>query len=276
MEWEEQKQLLEIVQPYIKEKKINNIRISTRPDAIDKKQLKLLKKYHVKTIELGVQSSNNYILAKCQRGHGFEEVKKASRLIRWNRFELGHQMMVGLPDSTEKDDLQTAKDLIKLKPKMVRIYPVLVIRGTKLAEEYYKDEFQPLNVIQAVERCKEIVTMFRKKNIQVIRVGLQNSDTIDEPIKKESDVLAGPYHPAFGQLVEDAIWYDRISEEIKKINAKVLQVEIESSIENRNYIIGHKQENLKRLKEIYAVEANFKENHQLKGDKFLIKIIKQA
>ena len=104
IEVEKQEELLQAVQSYIKSKKVNSIRLSTRPDAIDKPILKMLKKYHVKTIELGVQSSNNYILARCKRGHSFEDVIKASKLIRWYGFKLGHQMMVGLPESSEKDD----------------------------------------------------------------------------------------------------------------------------------------------------------------------------
>ena len=133
---EKQIELLEAVQPYIKRKKVNSIRCSTRPDYISKDILKMLKKYHVKTIELGVQSSNDYILSKVKRGHTFEDVKKASKLIRKYRFTLGHQMMVGLPESTLLDELNTAKDLAKLKPKIVRIYPVLVIKGTALLEDY--------------------------------------------------------------------------------------------------------------------------------------------
>ena len=163
IEREKQEELLSAVQPYIKEKKVDSIRLSTRPDAIDKDILRMLKKYNVKTIELGVQSTNNYILARCKRGHSFEDVKKASKLIRFYRFNLGHQMMVGLPDSTEKDDIQSAKDIIKLRPKMVRIYPVLVIKGTELEEEFNKGDFTPLTVGQAVERSKEIVKLFEQK-----------------------------------------------------------------------------------------------------------------
>ena len=253
IEREKQEELLSAVQPYIKEKKVDSIRLSTRPDAIDKDILRMLKKYNVKTIELGVQSTNNYILARCKRGHSFEDVKKASKLIRFYRFNLGHQMMVGLPDSTEKDDIQSAKDIIKLRPKMVRIYPVLVIKGTELEEEFNKGDFTPLTVGQAVERSKEIVKLFEQKNIRVIRVGLQNTDTITDSENKESEVVAGPYHPAFGQLVEDAIWYDKIVDEIKKINAKVIKVEIEANSKNINNIVGHKKENLEKLKDTYAL-----------------------
>lgn len=271
-----QEELLTAVQPYIKNKKVNSIRLSTRPDAIDKDILNFLKKNHVKTIELGVQSTNNYILARCKRGHNFEDVKKASKLIRWYGFNLGHQMMVGLPDSSEKDDIQTAKDIIKLKPKMVRIYPVLVIKGTELEEEYNKKDFIPLNVSQAVERSKEIVKLFRKKNIEVIRTGLQNTDSISSPEKEGSEVIAGPYHPAFGQLVEDAIWYDKITDEIKKINSKVIRVEIQANKANVNNIIGHKKENIKRLKDTYALIATVKENDKIRQNDFKIKVLEVA
>ena len=272
----EQEELLEAVQPYIKEKKVDSIRLSTRPDAIDKEILKMLKKYNVKTIELGVQSSNNYILKKCKRGHTFEDVKKASKLIRWNGFKLGHQMMVGLPESTSKDDYQTAKDIVKSKPKMVRVYPVLVIKGTELEDEYNKEEFMPLTVVQAVERSKDIVNLFRKHNIEVIRTGLQNTDKISDPTSKESEVIAGPYHPAFGQLVEDAIIYDKVVEEIKKINAKVIRIEIETNSENVNNVVGHKRENINKLKDTYAVIAKVKVNNKIKPGRFKINVIETA
>ena len=153
---ETQKRLLSVAYEYVKSKQIDGIRISTRPDYIDRQTLKRLKKFKVKTIELGVQSTNDYILSKCKRGHTYQDVKRASRLIRLFGFTLGHQMMVGLPESTRLDELNTARDLAKLKPKIVRIYPVLVIRDTELEQEYLKGEFEPLELGQAVEICKEL------------------------------------------------------------------------------------------------------------------------
>ena len=135
IEKEQQEKLLKVAYQYIKKGDVQSIRISTRPDYIDRETLKMLKKYKVKTIELGVQSTNNYILQRANRGHTFEDVKKASKLIRRYRFILGHQMMVGLPESNRIDEINTAKALIKLRPKMVRIYPVLVVKGTKLEKE---------------------------------------------------------------------------------------------------------------------------------------------
>lgn len=269
-----QEELLQAVQPYIQNKKVHSIRISTRPDAIDKQILRRLKRYHVKTIELGVQSMNNYILNRCQRGHTVEDVKKASKLIRLHGFILGHQMMVGLPESTMQDEINTTKEMIKLKPKIVRIYPVLVIKDTPLAVEYEKEEYIPLTVTQAVERCKEVVALFNQKKINVIRIGLQNTEEISDPSKEASQVAAGPFHPAFRQLVEAGLWYDSILKEIKKINTKVIQVKILANSENINNIIGHKKENIVKLKEVYDVDVIVEASEEIKPGKFKIEILK--
>ena len=273
IEKEKQEELLEAVQEYIHNKKVHSIRVSTRPDCIDKDILKRLKKYNVKTIELGVQSTNNYILSRCKRGHTVEDVKKASKLIRRYGFILGHQMMVGLPESTKQDEINTAKELIKLKPEIVRIYPVLVIKDTELAEEYQRGEYTPLTVGQAVERCKEIVDLFNRKKITVIRIGLQNTEEITDPSLKESSVVAGPYHPAFRQLVESSMWYDSIVNEIKKVNAKVKKVRIKANDKNVNNIIGHKKENITKLKEVYDVDVIIEKDDNIKPGKFEMEIL---
>ena len=221
-----QNELLEAANEFIKQGRVNSIRLSTRPDYIDKS---ILKRYNVKTIELGVQSANDYILANCQRGHTFEDVKKASKLIRLYGFTLGHQMMIGLPESTKLDEINTAKALIKLKPKIVRIYPVLVIK---------------------------------------------NTEEITDPSEESSQVIAGPYHPAFRQLVESGMWYDEIVQKIKKFNIKVMQVTIKANPENINNIIGHKKENVLKLKEFYDVDVVVKPDENIKKGKFEIEIDK--
>lgn len=274
IEQEKQKELLEAAYEFIKTKQIQSIRISTRPDYIDKERLELLKKYGVKTIELGVQSTNDYILKKCKRGHTFEDVKKASKLIRRHGFILGHQMMIGLPESTKIDELNTAKDLAKLRPKIVRLYPVLVIKGTELEKEYQNGEYEPIPLLQAVERCKELYYFFTNKKITVIRMGLQNTDIISNPKNAKSEVVAGPYHEAFGQLVEDSIWYDSILEKIKKFNVKVKEIAIKVNPENINNVVGHKKENIKKLKDLYDVDTKIIQSKEIKPGKFEIEILK--
>ena len=272
---EEQEMYLKTAYDYIKEKKIDGIRISTRPDYIDKHTLKRLKKYKVKTIELGVQSTNDYVLELCRRGHTFEDVKKASKLIRRYGFDLGHQMMVGLPESTEKDEITTAKDLIKLKPKMVRIYPVLVIKGTALEKQYLAGEYEPLELRQAVERCKELCYLFGKKKIKVIRIGLQNTDTICNPENQESEVVAGPYHETFRQLVESSIYYDTIVNKIKKYDVKVKEIEVITHPQNVSNIVGYKRENVEKLKNMYDVDLSIIQDIKFSPDKIEVIISKK-
>lgn len=268
-----QEELLSAAYEYVQNGQIDGIRISTRPDYIDKQTLKRLKKYKVKTIELGVQSTNDYILKRAERGHTFNDVKKASKLIRFHGFKLGHQVMVGLPESTKLDELNTAKDLIKLKPKMVRIYPVLVIKNTKLQKEYEEGSYEPITINQAVERCKDLVYLFNKSKVEVIRIGLQNTDIISEPNSNMSDVVVGPFHPAFGQLVEDSIWYDSVVDKIKKVNVKVKKVEVRVNPQDENSVIGHKRENINKLKELYDVDVKVTKDENIKIGKSEITIL---
>ena len=275
IETEKQEEFLQTAYEYIQEGKINSIRISTRPDYIDKTILKRLKKYKVETIELGVQSANDYILRQSNRGHTFQDVKKASKLIRWYGFKLGHQMMVGLPESTRLDEINTAKELIKLKPKMVRIYPVLVIKNTKLEKEYLSGKYNPLTVVQAVETCKELVKLFNQKKIEIIRIGLQNTDEISDPQNEKSEVVAGPYHPAFRQLVESGLWYDMIVSKIKQLNVKVKKVEVVVNSQDVNNVIGHKRENIEKLKDMYTLELIVKQDDTIKPGKMDLKILEK-
>lgn len=275
IEVQKQEELLQIAYEYIEKGQVDSIRISTRPDYIDKETLKRLKKYKVKTIELGVQSANDYVLGRANRGHTFKDVQKASKLIRLYGFELGHQMMVGLPESNRIDEINTAKALIKLKPKIIRIYPVLVIKGTKLEKEYNEGIYEPLTVVQAVEISKQLVTMFTNKKIDVIRVGLQNTEDICEPGTQNSEVVAGPFHPAFRQLVESSMWYDAILNKIKKLNVQVKEVQVTVNPIDVNNVIGHKKENVIKLKETYEVDLIVKQDENIKQGKSKIEITKK-
>ena len=270
-----QEEFLQVAYEYVKQGKIQSIRISTRPDYINKNVLKRLKKYKVETIELGVQSANDFILKRCNRGHTFEDVKRASKMIRWYGFKLGHQMMVGLPESTRIDEINTARELIKLKPKMVRIYPVLVIKNTKLEKEFLEKKYTPLTVVQAVETCKELVSMFNKKGIEVIRVGLQNTEEITDPNVEGSEVVAGPYHPAFRQLVESGLWYDAILAKIKKLNVKVKKVQVTVNPQDVNNVIGHKKENIKKLKEMYSLDLIVRQDEKIKPGKLELTVVEK-
>lgn len=116
--------------------------------------------------------------------------------------------------------------------------------------------------------------MFSDKNIDIIRVGLQNTDEISDPSSEKSEVVAGPYHPAFRQLVEAGLWYDAIVEKIKKLNVKVKEVQVTVNPLDVNNVIGHKKDNVLKLKELYDVDLILKQDNNIKQGKSKIDITK--
>ncbi|MDD4296019.1 MAG: radical SAM protein [Ruminiclostridium sp.] len=219
----EQEEYLKIAESYVKRGFVSGIRLSTRPDYINENILKFLKKYSVKVIELGIQSLDIDVLNNSSRFYKPEEAIKACNLIKQYGFSLGAQTMIGLPGDTFEKSLETAKIIISIKPDMVRIYPTLVIRDTGLEEIYAKGEYQPLSVDEAVLWCSKLVQMYEAAGITILRVGLHDAGGLQE----KSDAVAGPMHPAFGELVYSKIWLDKVIKELSSYG----------SIEGKNLII---------------------------------------
>lgn len=218
-----EKEQRKVLEDFKENNKNDKIKVSIIPNLVDKTFLKMLKEFEVNCIELEIHSTNGYILKKCGYEYTFEDIKKATKMIKWNRFKVSFQVGIGLPESTKIDELNTAKELAKLKPNTVRIYPMIVVKDTKLEDEYINGEYEPLALNQAIERCKEVVYAFNRKKVKQINIVKQN----ELGKLEEIEVVAGPYHEAFAQLVTDAIWYDSIVDKIKKFNVKVKKVKIE-------------------------------------------------
>lgn len=208
---DKQIEYLEVANSYVKKGLVDAIRISTRPDYIDGKILDVMKKYNVKTIELGVQSMDDKILALSKRGHTALDVVNASKLIRDYDIELGHQIMIGLPGSILKSEVYTIKECIKLKPQQLRIYPVYVIADSELYSMYENSEYKPLSINEAVMRCKAVIYECQKTDISIIRLGLQSTDEITA---KNND-LRGPVSDNLAEYVMSALVRDKIEREIK-------------------------------------------------------------
>ena len=183
-----QEEYLTVANEYISKGLVKNIRISTRPDYIDENILSFLKKYNVEIIELGVQSMSDDVLLASKRGHTVEDVVKASKLIKAYGFTLGHQIMVGLPQSTEGKEIYTIKQVIDLKPSILRIYPVYVLKDSKLYDMAKSLEYIPLTLKEAVKRTANIYKIAVEANINVIRIGLQTTEEINS---KNTEIL-GP------------------------------------------------------------------------------------
>lgn len=199
--------LLKVGKSFIDSGDISGIRVSTRPDAINDKVLEVLKNHGVTSIELGAQSLDDEVLTLNKRGHKAEDVVAASKLIKSYGFSLGLQMMTGLFGDTDEKALKTAESIISLSPDTVRIYPTIVLKNTYLQKLYEQGVYTPQTVEEAAVLCAKLVPSFKKHNIKVIRLGLHS-------IESESYV-AGPWHSAFGEIVESKIYLEKLKEELK-------------------------------------------------------------
>lgn len=244
-----QKELLEIPYKYKMDGKINGIRLSTRPDAIDVHILDNLNKYSVDTIELGVQSLDDEVLYRSGRGHSSDIVYESAKLIKGYGFNLGLQMMIGLPSDSFEKDLFTCKEFIKLSPFCVRIYPTLIIKDTFLEKLYLRGKYEPIRLENAVNISAILLMMFTVNDINVIRIGLQPT----ENIQMGKDVIAGPFHPSFRQLVESRIFqllFDKYLED-RNISTKGYDLIIETNKKHISNIAGQKSSNIKYMTNKY-------------------------
>jgi len=237
----EQEKYLQVVKPYLASGQIHGIRLSTRPDYINRSVLKLLKTYGVTTIELGAQSLDDDVLKTAYRGHTAKQVEEASVMIRKTGFDLGLQMMIGLPGDTLEKASATAEKIITLGASNTRIYPALVIRDTAMHRWYEQKKYQPLSLETAVEWSKQLLLRFEKAEVNVIRLGLHPS----EGLLNGSELIAGPFHPSFRELVLSAIWKDILSPLLKETDK--IKMEIRVPVAEINYAIGYGATNKKML-----------------------------
>lgn len=199
--------LLEAAYPFVKSGQAVGVRVSTRPDCIDGEVLDILKRYGVTAVELGAQSMDGEVLAANNRGHTAEDVCRASVLIKEQGFELGLQMMTGLYRSTPEKDIETARRIIALSPATVRIYPTVILKGTRLGDLFESGEYTPYAFDTAAEICADMLEMFEKNGIRVIKLGLHASETV------EADMLGGFYHPAFREICEGILFRREIEKQ---------------------------------------------------------------
>ncbi len=230
--------LLETASAFVKSGDVSGIRISTRPDGITNEILEVLRQYNVTAIELGAQSMCDDVLVANNRGHLASDVIKASSLIKSYGFELGLQMMTGLYNSSYEKDIETAKEIINISPKTVRIYPTITLKNTLLSELYDKGDYKPDSVDKTVDLCAKLLELFKKANISVIRLGLHSID--------KSSYVAGPWHQSFGELVSSKIFLKDIKNLLE--NKPKGQYVLKVNSKDVSKVIGQKRANLQALK----------------------------
>ncbi len=260
---DKQERYLNLIQSYIEEGRIHSIRLSTRPDYIDKVRLDLLKRYNVETVELGAQSMDDEVLQRSARGHTVDDTIRSSELIKDFGFRLGLQMMIGLPGDTFRKSFDSARKIAGIGAEDTRIYPCLIIKGTKLEEWYRDGKYEPLSLETAVKWSKEIYRFFEIKRVNVIRMGLHPSDGL----LSGEELVAGPFHPSFKELVLTEIWNDLLKplswlQENNKITIIVPTEQI-------NNAIGHQSKNKKFLIKYYK-NVDFKTSPILHNREFSV------
>ncbi|QTA85751.1 elongator complex protein 3 [Desulfonema magnum] len=237
---------------FVHEGKADSIRFSTRPDTINDKRLDMIKDFPVATIEIGAQSMDNQVLRMAHRGHTATDTEKAAYLLRERNYELGIQMMTGLPGDDETKTLDTARGIAGLSPDFVRIYPTLVLEKSMLAQLYNSGKYSPMSLEECVTLVKKIYLLFREKKIPVIRMGLQ----VSEDLEKGAKILAGPYHPAFGHLVHSEIFLDMAVSSISDLgNGPYEAISIKVHPRNISEMRGLKNKNIEILKNRFQVNT---------------------
>ena len=192
----------------IQDQKVDGIKLTLDPKDITKENLKKLKSYKVKEISLLVESSNDYILRNIGANYNFEKIKQAVKKIKHKFIKLDVLTVIGLPEDTLADDLNTIKQISKLKPKELIIIACDEHYNSSINELYNTNEYEPLSSVQITERLKEVITTAEKFGIKNIKIEERNN------IKDN---------------VLESIWYDRIVEKIKSYNVKVKEVTIQAN-----------------------------------------------
>lgn len=242
-----QKQYLEIASDLVNQHGLHGIRISTRPDGIDWGILDFLSAYSVTTIELGVQSLDDKVLEASKRGYDVIDVLRAVNLIRRYRFQLGLQMMVGLPEDSYDRSIYTAEKIAAMKPDLVRIYPTLVLKGTGLENLTKTKDYIPWDLDETIEVTSSVMAIFMKHRIPVARLGLYSED-----LQGDDGIVAGPFHPALKELVLSRMFRDQI-ERFMDLGEDKLSIAV--SKKDIGYVYGHKRENYNYFKTKYGIES---------------------
>ncbi len=260
--------LLERAQRYVDAGRVQSIRLSTRPDYIDREILDILSRYAVKTVELGLQSMDDAVLAASRRGHDAEAAVRACAMVKERGFALVGQMMVGLPVSTAETETYTARRLCELGVDAVRVYPTVVFHHTALCEMAKRGEYIPLSTEDAVERTKNVLGVFDRFSVPVIRVGLCASDTLSSP----EEVYGGASHAAIGELAMGELFFDKMCEALQEKDdlwGKTVTFSVPRGALSK--AVGQKRKNILRICEKYSLNrVKILEKNEIMGYNIMI------
>jgi histone acetyltransferase (RNA polymerase elongator complex component) len=248
---QEQIRLLGYAKPFLEAGWVSALRISTRPDCLDRERLDLLNEFGVQTVEIGAQSLVDDVLRCADRGHTAADVDTAVQLLKSNGYEVCVHLMAGLPGDDPEGFTCSVDRTIAMRPQMVRIHPTLVFAGTRLERDYHNGRYDPLTLDEAVMLCKSALLKFAAAGIPVIRMGLQATPEME----KRGTVIAGPYHPAFRFLVESSIFFDRAASLLSGADFKEKSVVFSVCPKEQSAFRGLKNENVRTLQNRFGISG---------------------
>lgn len=234
-----QSAFLDAVSPFVRQGRVAGVRISTRPDAVCRAVALRLADSGVTTVELGCQSFDAAVLARSLRGHGPKAAALAVSALREAGLSVGLQLMPGLPGGDREEAVRSLEAALALAPDFIRLYPTVVPYGTLLAEWCRTGRYRPLPLEEAVDWCAELLWRCRRNGTPVVRMGLQSTTALDSG----DALLAGPYHPAFGQLVRSRLWWRALNRWARLTGERRVEVTF-SDLSDAH---GHRRSNLDRL-----------------------------
>lgn len=243
-----QESYLAVAAAYVRKGWVDSIRVSTRPDALGADQISLLRRWGVATIEIGVQSLSDAVLEQTLRGHNSQDSIEAIKRVKEAGFEVGAQIMLGLPGDSGRELLLTAEKICSLRPDFVRLYPVVVFEGTELASRLRSGQYLPLGLEEAVSLASRVLDAMESSGIPVVRIGLLHAPGSGPSGR---GVLAGPVHPAFGYLVRCRLYSERLAHTLSSggsAKGEVLRLRVHPR--DRCLVYGHKGTNLAFLREV--------------------------
>lgn len=243
---ERQQQLLGAVQPFIRRGQVDGIRVSTRPDYVHPETPAWLQGFGVETVELGVQSLDQGVLDQSLRGHSVRQAEEAIALLKGAGLLTGAQLMVGLPGESTTSAVAGARRLVALGPHFARLYPALVIRGSGLETLYRQGAYRPLPLLKAIALTARLAAILAQGGVRVIRIGLQPSAAL------EASLVAGPYHPALGELVKARGFFNEIRRQLTPYRGQASRLTI--AARDRSLLSGPRQCTLRRLQALGLLE----------------------
>ncbi len=239
---------LQAVEPFLASGQVEMVRVSTRPDCLDRDAVVLLQDYGVGLVEVGVQSLHSEVLAQSERGHSVTQVEEAFALLHEVGMTVGGQLMVGLPGDSPSRALGSGRKLCALRPDLVRIYPTLVVTGSRLAAWYQMGSYQPWSLAKSVLVCVALKEFFDQAGVTVIRMGLQAARAL------EDNLVAGPYHPAFGEMVLSRQLFKKLRYILRQRCNPSLPCQLNLASRDRSLFTGIRNENLRRLQSLGLLE----------------------